>query len=229
MHWNDNDLARYWPKVDQAGVCHLWTASKKMGGYAYGFFGLHGRNVLAHRLAYELAHGPDSAEGWLVLHNCPGGDRPDCVNPAHLWRGTNADNSADMVAKGRAATGERWHEAHPVETVARGERWREAHLETMARGDRNGAYTHPERVRRGDENGARMHPERLAHGEKNGAHTHPEQVRRGENHGGAKLTENDVRQIRASQLSGAKIAAEYGMSRCTVNRIRAGKLWRHIV
>lgn len=56
------------------------------------------RHVLAHRLAWEEAFGLIPA-GMHVLHRC---DNPPCINPAHLFLGTNADNIADKVSKGRS-------------------------------------------------------------------------------------------------------------------------------
>lgn len=58
---------------------------------------------LAHRYSYELANGPIQG-GMLVLHRC---DTPLCVRPTHLFLGTDADNAADKVAKGRHTWGER--------------------------------------------------------------------------------------------------------------------------
>lgn len=51
--------------------------------------------IKSHRMAYALTNGPPEND---VLHRC---DNRPCCNPAHLWDGTQADNMADMVAKGR--------------------------------------------------------------------------------------------------------------------------------
>lgn len=103
-----NDRARFWSHVDLTDAygepvdgCWLWTASTDKDGY--GQFWLDGTYVRPHRFSYSLAHGP-IPEGRLVLHHC---DVAACVNPSHLFLGTQADNMGDKTEKMRQAYGER--------------------------------------------------------------------------------------------------------------------------
>ena len=84
--------ARFWGRVDRSGECWLWTAGKSGG---YGVVGHNSQK--AHRVAWELTIGP-IPQGMQVLHRC---DNPPCVNPEHLFLGTNHDNMLDRQAKGR--------------------------------------------------------------------------------------------------------------------------------
>lgn len=87
--------------------CWLWMGYASGSGYGRVMRG--GRNAQAHRVAYELAHGPIPA-GDVVMHSC---DNRLCVNPAHLRVGTQVENMRDMHSKGRAPNrkGERNHNA----------------------------------------------------------------------------------------------------------------------
>lgn len=91
---------RFWSKVDRSGDCWQWTAH--VYGSGYGHFQVsHRHPSKAHRVAWFLTFGKIPA-GMSVLHRC---DNRRCVNPAHLFLGTNSDNMADKVAKGRQARG----------------------------------------------------------------------------------------------------------------------------
>lgn len=95
---------RFWEKVDRSGgalACWLWLAGVFQSGDGYGAFTVTtGLVVRAHRYAWELLCGP-IPPGMEVCHNCPTGDNPRCVNPAHMFLGTQTDNMRDMREKGR--------------------------------------------------------------------------------------------------------------------------------
>lgn len=100
---------RLWSRVARTGECWEWTGPVNENGY--GRMTIEYERWYVHRLSYELHHGtiPD---GMNVCHRC---DNPRCVRPEHLFLGTQADNMADMRAKGRAARRRRTHckKGHP--------------------------------------------------------------------------------------------------------------------
>lgn len=88
---------RFWARVRKSNGCWEWTGHRHYKGY--GVFKAPSSKLLkAHRFSWELERGP-IPDGLCVLHCC---DNPPCVRPDHLWLGTNAENMADMVAKGRS-------------------------------------------------------------------------------------------------------------------------------
>jgi hypothetical protein len=141
------------PGLGPDGSCHEWTAGRYRDGY--GRIRVGGRILRAHRVAWEFERGP-IPEGQQVLHKC---DNPPCVREDHLFLGTQAENIADMNAKGRG--------------------------------------------------------------------NQP----KGSDHGSAKLTEEEIPEIRSLLAHGAPgrfIARIYGVSDTLISNINTGKAWKHV-
>tara|TARA_R110000824_G_scaffold135302_2_gene298534 strand:+ start:526 stop:999 length:474 start_codon:yes stop_codon:yes gene_type:complete len=151
---------RFIEKIDKDGPggCWIWKASRQTAGYGQFSVNRGGRwkPYGAHRASWEIHHGP-IPDGFLVCHTC---DVPLCVNPGHLFLGTQAENLADMSAKGR----------------------------------RNAP--------------------------------------RGERAAGAKLTDDDVRDIRSMLSLGAhtqkQISEMYDVTDSCISRVKTGARWSHI-
>jgi hypothetical protein len=96
----------FWSKVQKRGPndCWLWTGWKNSSGYGFMSGGPGETEIGAHRFSLELHLKRKLVRRECALHNCPGGDNPACVNPAHLWVGTRKENNQDRHKKG----GTRW-------------------------------------------------------------------------------------------------------------------------
>jgi hypothetical protein len=139
---------------DKKSGCWLWTAHLNCG-YGVIAVGAPSKKLdKAHRIAFQLYRGP-IPDGLFVLHKC---DVRACCNPDHLFLGTNADNMADMAAKGRAC------------------------------------------------------------------------LHQGVTNGRAKLTEDNVREIRRrhGRQSQPSLAKEFGVCRRTIQQIQYRNLWPHL-
>lgn len=104
----DDFSERFWGRTSRVGDCIEWTRAKTPAGY--GALRHEGEFLYAHRVAYELAHGP-IPDGAHILHSC---DNPACCNPEHLTAGTHSDNMRDMHSKGRGNPPGLSHGHHPM-------------------------------------------------------------------------------------------------------------------
>jgi hypothetical protein len=88
-------------KIKDRDECWIWQASTNINGY--GYFRWPAKHInYAHIASYELFIG--STNGLRVCHSC---DNPPCVNPYHLWLGTDKENQEDCTNKGRGREGEK--------------------------------------------------------------------------------------------------------------------------
>lgn len=102
--------SEFWKRVNKTETCWLWTGAKcpsrRSQPIGYGKLQVNKnpvRHIYAHRLSWMIHFGSIS-KGKKVLHRC---DNPPCVNPAHLFLGTQVDNMKDCKQKGRNASGAR--------------------------------------------------------------------------------------------------------------------------
>ena len=187
-----------------------------------------GKTWVAHRLAYHL-NTHNILPGKKILHSC---DTPACVQPLHLWPGTQADNVADMDAKGRRGTikGQRVGEKNPLAklTDAQVAEIRQRYLggnimqKDLAReyGVVNSAISH---IIRGKRFGG---PDIRRSAKENSA------AIRGEHHHEGKLAADAVKSIRIRYAAGGvklhDLATEYQVTKQMIWRIVHRKAWVHV-
>ena len=92
-----NTIETFWSRVrrDSPNGCWEWQGTRSKG---YGVFFFRSKAWTASRLSYALTF-PDWDGSGIICHHC---DNPPCINPAHLFLGTDATNALDKHAKGRA-------------------------------------------------------------------------------------------------------------------------------
>ena len=210
---DEKTLARFWAKVDRngpvpahmprLGPCWVWTASTRNG---YGQLTIDGRVPYAHRVGWQLQHGP-IPDGLWVLHRC---DNPPCVRGSHLHLGDQSRNMCEMVERGRSNRGIAHGQAKL--TVAKV-------LAIRARHAAGGVGSH---LFLGTD------ADNAADREAKGRRVPP----RGMAHRNAKVVDADVINIRSRYAAGGvtqqALADEYGVDQAEISRIVHRKLWTHI-
>lgn len=119
---------RFWTHVNKREVneCWEWTAARDKD--SYGVTWANGHSIGAHRMSWIIFNGA-IPNGVQVLHKC---DNPPCVNPNHLWAGTDGDNKADKISKQRQARGVDQYSAKLDEAKIREIRIRRINGETLS-------------------------------------------------------------------------------------------------
>ncbi len=98
---------RFWDKVEITSTCWIWSGALNSNGRAHMGRGRRGSGtVLASHVSWFLHHGRWPRQA--LLHTC---DDPSCVNPAHLFEGSQGENVQDAAAKRRVRHGIRHHNA----------------------------------------------------------------------------------------------------------------------
>lgn len=216
-------LARYWALIEKGQSCWEWQGNLNRKGYGRLTTGIsRPSHVQTHRLAYEIDKGHPPPADLLVCHRC---DNPKCCNPAHLFLGTPAENSADMVSKGRSARG----------VLAGPAKLTEAEVETIRVRYAAGGVTQSALAAEFSVGNAEIN--RIIRGvdwRHTGGPIYSGPARKcaGQKSGMAKLTDDQAREIvallHAGKHSPKEIAVQFGISRETVYGIRKGRVWGHI-
>lgn len=208
---------RFWSKVNKTSTCWLWTGKPDKAGYGYVNRGNH-RCIFAHRASWIITRGPIPF-GLFVCHKC---DVPLCVNPEHLFLGTQADNIRDMIAKGRMPVGERRYNAKLTQDVV--DRIRQMKFVDGIRAKDIAAKTGV---------GSRQVGKILTgrSWRAPGASFALVGKAKGESHYAAKLCVEDVISIRRRAADGEalkRIAKEFGLDPASVSNICRRKSWKHV-
>jgi DNA-binding XRE family transcriptional regulator len=206
---------RFWRYVTPGDPDACWDWRGATNEKGYGILAVNRRSELAHRVSYVLNVG-ELSDDLGALHSC---DRPPCCNPTHLWAGTDAQNRADCVAKGRTDRGESHPSARLTATAVHEIRRRYAEWASIA--ELAAAFGVSDqaicdvvggkswRHLRGCEEPMRRPP------------------RFGERNPAAKLTDAQVAEVRARFAAGgisqAALAREYGVSFQSIHAMVRGK------
>lgn len=205
-------------KIDEETGCWMWQAFRNPKGYGMIYYD--GRVWLAHRLSFTL-HRHNIPGGLCACHSC---DTPSCVNPDHIFLGSNADNVQDAVNKGRIPFGESRSNSKLTDELV---------MEMVSK-YANGATSRELSEEYGIHEAyvpAIIRGKQWKHVQRGGVKSRLRGSHPGEKHYASKLTDEQAlaaKQLRLSGMAIRAIATRLGVSRQTVSRICSGTRWRHI-
>jgi Mor family transcriptional regulator len=204
--------------------CWEWTKYIDHGGYPKTSFrkskNLSSR-ISAHRYSYERFKG-EIPVGLYVCHNCPGGDNRSCVNPNHLWLGTQLENMQDKGNKGNQCKGVT-HGNHKLT---------EQDVKDIRRRYSEGEYGSDLAKEYNVSNGLIYHIKNGKAWKYTIIGDECEKLKKIKRNYPIKLTEEDVRNIRRRYSEGEKVidlAKEFDVESTMISRIKNGKAWKHIL
>jgi hypothetical protein len=235
---NAEEQQSIWEKVICTGSndCWLWTGSTDDDGYGVHYVRL--KTWRAARLVYFIHYGVDPS-ALLVCHTC---DNPPCCNPAHLFLGTEKDNTNDCRAKGRLNTpsGVRHRTYKHPELVLRGEQIGNSKLSAeqvenirnrFAAGESQQSIANELGVTRGAIKGITSGKGWKHVAGPIGVSDHKRQGRAGESSAQSKLTAANVQEIRRRHTAGerrASLARYFGVTGPTISHIIKRRSWCHV-
>jgi DNA-binding transcriptional regulator YiaG len=210
---------RFWKSVTKTDGCWLWNAGCDRDGYGVFDAFIHGiKTKKAHRFSHMLSTGEVLDRNVFVMHSC---DNPQCVNPSHLSSGSAAENTADMIRKGRHVNGrksqllkvQKVSDAQVVEILKDPRSYddiaasygihRQSIVAIKGRTTRQGVQVDESQI---------VRRKRGAAGEARSK----------------TLTEADIRFIRDTDMRNTDIAAKYGVSQQTICDIRKRRSWKDV-
>jgi hypothetical protein len=219
----DHFQRKFWSRVDVRGPskCWEWTGPTDPKGY-----GRLGAGKLAHRIAWVEANGPipplpAGQRTWAVMHTC---DNPPCVNPAHLVLGTIKENNQDMARKGR------WGERKlPVgEDHGNAKLTDEQVIAIRQSTQSNTELAELYGVTNGTIEYARKYGWKHIKVRAKKPVSGKVRASQGANNKNSRLTDDDIRAIRASVDKPGIVAQRFGIIPDYVTMIRKRKVWKHV-
>lgn len=218
------DIVRFESQIQKGDGCWRWSGAKNNKGY--GVFCHNYTKYLAHRVSWSLRNGQIES-GLRACHKC---DNPICVNPDHIFLGTQEDNAKDCWAKGRGHKNHCFAGSKNPKAKLNQEKVAEIR-KALASGMKRSEVAKLFQVSGSTISGISMFQLWRLPGDPP-AKSFPMGSRIGETASSAKLTNESVREIRKMVASGYtrnEIAAKFGVTVSSIGRIKSGERWAHVV